>query len=142
IEKLRNSQLENNEEISKEPFQGTESNNNETIQNLENSLNMVLKEQKEVLLAVFQSFTKTITNKLKEHGDHGIEDLLSSQWWFWWAYGFFREVGRAYSAQYAKFIVTLETIVITPGVDTKIEEIISIIKALSTDQDTVTISQI
>ncbi|CAG8593221.1 11794_t:CDS:10 [Ambispora gerdemannii] len=117
-------------------------NNNETIQNLENSLNMVLKEQKEVLLAVFQNFTKTINNRLKEHQDRRIEDLLSSQWWFWWAYGFFREVGRAYSTQYAKFIVTLETLVITPDIDPKIENILSIIKALSNNQDTVTISQI
>ncbi|KAG9298758.1 hypothetical protein G9A89_012826 [Geosiphon pyriformis] len=108
----------------------------DSSQNLENSLNMVSREQKEVLLAVFQKFVELLTRKIKEYEDQDIQDPML-QWWFYWAYGFFIEVGRAYSNQMSTFVVTLETIFLTPEVNPRIEKVISIVKALSPNYDNI-----
>lgn len=63
------------------------------IQNIENTLNMVTREQKEVLLKMIQMFVTMLENKLNEYKKEEIQDPMS-QLWFWWAHGFFKEIGR------------------------------------------------
>ena len=57
---------------------------------------MVTTEQKEVLLLVFQKFADVLSKKLLEYKQQGIDDPLT-QWWFYWVWGFFREIARVVS---------------------------------------------
>ncbi|CAG8674702.1 15290_t:CDS:2, partial [Acaulospora morrowiae] len=104
--------------------------NPDEIQNLENTLNMVTREQKEVLLKVFQLCISRLENKLTDYSNQGIQDPMA-QPWFWWAYGFFREIARTYQPQISTFMVTLETVVLTPESNPNITNVIEMVKLLS-----------
>ncbi|CAG8487792.1 2780_t:CDS:10, partial [Acaulospora morrowiae] len=108
--------------------------NLDEIQNLENTLNMVTREQKEVLLKVFQLCISRLENKLTDYSNQGIQDPMA-QPWFWWAYGFFREIARTYQPQISTFMVTLETVVLTPGSNPNITNVIEMVKLLSKFSD-------
>ncbi|RHZ60069.1 hypothetical protein Glove_359g15 [Diversispora epigaea] len=98
------------------------------IQNIENTLNMVTREQKEVLSKMIQMFVTMLDNKLKEYSVKEIQDPLS-QLWFWWAYGFFKEISRTYQPQISTFMVTLKTVVLSPGIDDRILNVIEMVNA-------------
>ncbi|CAG8539323.1 2155_t:CDS:10, partial [Scutellospora calospora] len=102
--------------------------NVQELHTIENTLNTVTREQNEVLLKMVQMFVTLLDNKLKIYQKQGITDPMS-QLWFWWAYGFFKEIGRTYQPQISTFIVTVETIVITPETDPYILKVIEMIKA-------------
>ncbi|CAG8672192.1 12031_t:CDS:2, partial [Funneliformis caledonium] len=102
--------------------------NADELRNIENTLNNVTREQKEVLLTLVNLFVEMLNNKLKEYKEQGVQDPMSKLW-FWWAYGFFKEIGRTYQPQISTFIVTLETIVVVPNMDPTISNIIEMIKA-------------
>jgi hypothetical protein len=70
--------------------------NVEELRSLENTLSNVTREQKEVLLALVNLFVGMLDDKLKEYNEQDIQDPMS-QYWFWWAYGFFKEIGRCVS---------------------------------------------
>ncbi|KAL1917043.1 uncharacterized protein VTP21DRAFT_5241 [Calcarisporiella thermophila] len=81
-------------------------NGTEQIQQLEHNLEVARREQKEVFLMVFQKFTAL----LAESGQ------TLDNWKVWWIYGWYREMLRGYYNELRGFLVTLETIVYTPGV--------------------------
>ncbi|CAB4419816.1 unnamed protein product [Rhizophagus irregularis] len=97
--------------------------NSEELRSLENTLSNVTREQKEVLLALVNLFVGMLDERLKEYIEQDIQDPMS-QYWFWWAYGFFKEIGRCYQPQMSTFMVTLETVIIDP-LDTKTNPIIA-----------------
>src|SRR3954453_14510026 len=70
--------------------------NADELRNIENTLNNVTREQKEVLLTLVNLFVEMLNNKLKEYKEQGVQDPMSKLW-FWWAYGFFKEIGRSVS---------------------------------------------
>ncbi|RIA87394.1 MIF4G like-domain-containing protein [Glomus cerebriforme] len=112
--------------------------NPEELRSLENTLSNVTREQKEVLLTLVNLFVGMLDNKLKEYNEQDIQDPMS-QHWFWWAYGFFKEIGRLYQPQMSTFMVTLETVIIDPS-DTKptnpiIVSVIEMIKAFGRVKD-------
>ncbi|CAI2183505.1 7041_t:CDS:10 [Funneliformis geosporum] len=108
--------------------------NTDELRNIENTLNNVTREQKEVLLTLVNLFVEMLNNKLKEYNEQGVQDPMSKLW-FWWAYGFFKEIGRTYQPQISTFIVTLETIVVVPNMDPTISNIIDMIKAFGRVKD-------
>jgi hypothetical protein len=57
---------------------------------------MVTREQKEVLLLVFEKFAEVLSKKLLEYKEREIKDPLK-EWWFYWVWGFFREIARVVS---------------------------------------------
>ncbi|CAG8708462.1 9313_t:CDS:10, partial [Cetraspora pellucida] len=104
--------------------------NDQELHTVENTLNAVTREQKEVLLTIAQMFVNLLDNKLKTYESQGITDPMS-QLWFWWAYGFFKEIARtaSYQPQISTFLVTMETIVITPDINPCILNVIEMVKA-------------
>ncbi|CAJ0766426.1 18319_t:CDS:2 [Entrophospora sp. SA101] len=103
--------------------------NSDEKHNLENTLNVVKKEQKEVLIKMVQMFASLLEKKLNFYKQQGIQNPLS-QLWFWWAFGLFKEIGRLYEPQLSTFMVTLENIVITPNTDPNILSVFEIVKAI------------
>ena len=77
--------------------------NAEELRNVENTLSNVTREQKEVLLTLVNLFVEMLNNKLKEYNEQGVQDPMS-QFWFWWAYGFFKEIGRSVSYLFYNFL--------------------------------------
>ncbi|CAG8808138.1 19799_t:CDS:10, partial [Gigaspora margarita] len=102
--------------------------NTQELHTVENTLNAVTREQKEVLLKVAQMFVSLLDNRLKTYESQGITDAMS-QLCFWWAYGFFKEIARTYQPQISTFLVTMETIVITPDLNQCILNVIEMVKA-------------
>ncbi|CAG8720387.1 3359_t:CDS:10, partial [Cetraspora pellucida] len=104
--------------------------NNQELHTVENTLNAVTREQKEVLLKMAQMFVNLLDSKLKTYESQGITDPML-QLWFWWAYGFFKEIARtaSYQPQISTFLVTMETIVITPDINPCILNVIEMVKA-------------
>jgi nuclear cap-binding protein subunit 1 len=110
--------------------------NNDEKRNLENTLNVVKKEQKEVLIKMVQMFVSLLDKKLKLYEQQRIQNPLS-QLWFWWAFGLFKEIGRLYEPQLSTFMVTMESIVVTQNTDVKILSIFEMVKAIGRMRDLV-----
>ncbi|CAG8780300.1 20020_t:CDS:2 [Gigaspora rosea] len=102
--------------------------NTQELHTVENTLNAVTREQKEVLLKVAQMFVSLLDSRLKTYESQGITDTMS-QLWFWWAYGLFKEIARTYQPQISTFLVTMETIVITPDLNQCILNVVEMVKA-------------
>jgi hypothetical protein len=60
---------------------------------VENTLNMVTREQKEVLLSIVQNFVSALNDRLKQYKKKDITNPLG-EWWFWWTHGFYKEIAR------------------------------------------------
>ncbi|KAI8333346.1 armadillo-type protein [Chlamydoabsidia padenii] len=90
----------------------------DTIHLAESSMATVAREQKEVFMVAYQRFTQvlqTLLTSLSAQARDPEED-----WTFWWVYGWFKEVLRLYHDECAGFKVTLETVVFTSDLDSRI----------------------
>ena len=87
--------------------------NTEELRSIENTLNNVTREQKEVLLTLVNLFVEMLDNKLKEYNEQGVQEPMS-QYWFWWAYGFFKEIGRSvnYLYVYSLYFLIINILII------------------------------
>ncbi|CAG8494316.1 1118_t:CDS:10 [Paraglomus occultum] len=128
LDSLRKAAEEQGGDMTSDDRQSAVGSEAESIQQIENTLSMVTREQKEVLLLVFQKFADVLSKKLLEYRQQNIDDPLT-QWWFYWVWGFFREIARVYYSQLSSFIVTLETIVLTSSVDPIIENTVKLVRA-------------
>ncbi|ORZ00493.1 armadillo-type protein [Syncephalastrum racemosum] len=100
----------------------------DTIRIAENSLSTVTREQKEVFVATYQKFVQTLQSAMQQVSADQAEADLS--WDIRWLLGWFREMLRSYYKECSTFTTTLETVVFTPDVDSRIAALFADIQVL------------
>jgi len=83
-------------------------------------LDTALREQKELLLVVFQRFCLAISNHLTNCEARNVNPYDS---WYYCAIGYLKEIGRRYHKEIEGFLSALENILFTPDVDPRITQV-------------------
>ncbi|KAG5457347.1 MAG: hypothetical protein BJ554DRAFT_2666 [Olpidium bornovanus] len=79
----------------------------------ETTLSQAIQEQKSVFIAVLQVRFARCAEEL----------------WFYWAEGWFREIGRCYYAVIADFVWTFENVMLTPDLDARVHAMFADIRS-------------
>eukprot|EP00005_Dracoamoeba_jomungandri_P013753 CAMPEP_0174265190 /NCGR_PEP_ID=MMETSP0439-20130205/25516_1 /TAXON_ID=0 /ORGANISM="Stereomyxa ramosa, Strain Chinc5" /LENGTH=793 /DNA_ID=CAMNT_0015351511 /DNA_START=36 /DNA_END=2417 /DNA_ORIENTATION=- len=90
------------------------------LRQTEAALETALREQKELLLVVFQRFTISISNHLT---NCEARDADPYDYWYYSALGHLKEIGRKYRKEIKPFKDTLENILFTSEVDSRITDV-------------------
>ncbi|KAJ8664019.1 hypothetical protein O0I10_000297 [Lichtheimia ornata] len=101
----------------------------DTLRIIENSLNTVCREQKEVFMAAYQRFVQTLQDALAPFPPHERDTQLT--WNYRWIFGWYRESMRKYYKESGGFLVTLESVVFTNQVDESITSVFNDVKQLN-----------
>ncbi|KAI9596951.1 MIF4G like-domain-containing protein [Syncephalis fuscata] len=104
----------------------------EAIAQLESTYDAVTREQKEVFLSLFQSFSRVITLKLAEFDQQGVD--ANTQPWCYWTMGWMRDFGRYYYKLVEPLVPTLSSIVFTSETDPRVNHIFEQICQLINDR--------
>ncbi|KAI9311540.1 armadillo-type protein [Dichotomocladium elegans] len=104
----------------------------DTLRILENSLSTVTRDQKEVFMSVYQKFVQVLQDELAPLPAHTADTQLS--WNYLWILGWYRETMRMYYKECSGFLVTLETVVFTEGVNDRIRNVFTDVKTLNSEQ--------
>src|SRR5947209_6726925 len=67
----------------------------DSIKSFETSLQTVTREQKDVFIGVFTGFVQLLQEMLYRFQERGVDP--NTEWTYWWAYGWFKEVMRMVS---------------------------------------------
>jgi len=99
------------------------------IQTVENSLETVVREQKEVFMVVLQKFTQTLQDMYSNFDARGVDP--NSDWTFRWINGWYKDVLRMYHKELSTFSTTLESLVFVSNLDSRIREPFDELKQLN-----------
>ncbi|KXS13993.1 ARM repeat-containing protein [Gonapodya prolifera JEL478] len=92
------------------------------VQEAEEEVERMTREQKQAFLSVLQRFVRIITAKISETSMEDV-DIERTPWWRW-VYGFMRQIGREFGPEIRTFAKTLEITVFAEGdVDSRIMEL-------------------
>jgi nuclear cap-binding protein subunit 1 len=100
----------------------------ERLEALNNNLNYALHEEKETFVLVFRLFIEVLGSRLPS--SNSPSDYHYS--WFRWTLGFFREFTRKYSCDLRRLMVTLETLLFTPHLDSRILAVFQELRVMDT----------
>ncbi|KAI8992033.1 armadillo-type protein [Mycotypha africana] len=100
---------------------------------VENSLANVTRDQKEVFMLVYQKFTQVLQELINNATSNGEEP--ESNFEYRWVFGWYKEILRVYHKECGGFMVTLETLVFTPELDKRINEVFNEVKTFKQEID-------